>query len=177
MWQNAGKDSGKRNRGKAAGLLTDRKGFTLIEVMLATAMVSIFFTMAALIVPTWYRAYARSVQINYARQIADSLMGTIEGQIRFANKLEVIAPTEADSVERLTGVTGSSRFYIPMKESTNLIDGLVYDEDYFLNHDVRLSFELAADKSSCEVTVEIVEQNGETLLKRTRAVLLSGENP
>lgn len=159
--------------------LKNKKGFTLLEVVLATALVSILFTMAAFVIPTWYKAYAQTVRLNYARQIADSVIGTIEEQVRFANKIEVIEPSGEDPVQRLTGTNGSSRFHIPMEESTNLIDGLVYDEDYFMNHNIELSFALSTDKSYCMVSVAVTEEKGtgkQTVLTKTRAVVLSGEN-
>ena len=157
--------------------LRERRGFTLLEVILATAMVSIFFAMAAMIIPTWYKAYTKTTQLNHARQIADSVMGAVEGQVRFANQVEVLAPTESDPVQRLTGLSGSHRFQIPMQGSTGYIDGLVYDEDFFLNHELALSFSLSPDHSYCDVTVEILAEDGSRVLQKQRAVMLSGENP
>lgn len=159
--------------------LKSEKGFTLIEMVIATALVSIFFTMVAFIVPVWYKAYGRILNVNYARQIANSTIGGIEEQIRFANQIEVV--TEEDGVQRITGTIDGHQFYIPMKgtgtgeENPPLIDGLVYDEDFFMNNDMKLSFELSADKKYCTVTVEI-SRDGEKVLEKVRAVSLVGEN-
>lgn len=157
--------------------LLERSGFTLLEMVLATALVSIFFTMAAMLLPTWYRAYTQAVELNHARQISDSVLGSVEQQLRFANQVEV--ETDAAGVERISGKAGGSRFHIPMEDSTNLIDGLVYDEDFFMNHDIELSFSLGETKEYCTVKVTVTRKEGagtKQVLTRERAVSLSGEN-
>lgn len=157
--------------------ISNKKGFTLIEVVLVTALVSIMFAMVVAVIPTWYRAYNKTLRLNHARQMADSVIGTIEETTRFAN--DVTVEIDADSVQRLRGKNDEGSFAIPMEGSTNLIDGLVYDEKFYMNHDMELSFDLSADKSYCIVTVTITEDVGgttEQTLQKERAIMLSGEN-
>lgn len=157
--------------------ISNKKGFTLIEVVLVTALVSIMFAMVVAVIPTWYRAYNKTLRLNHARQMADSVIGTIEETTRFAN--DVTVEIDADSVQRLRGKNDEGSFAIPMEGSTNLIDGLVYDEKFYMNHDMELTFDLSADKSYCIVTVTITEDVGgttEQTLQKERAIMLSGEN-
>lgn len=157
--------------------ISNKKGFTLIEVVLVTALVSIMFAMVVAVIPTWYRAYNKTLRLNHARQMADSVIGTIEETTRFAN--DVTVEIDADSVQRLRGKNDEGSFAIPMEGSTNLIDGLVYDEKFYMNHDMELSFDLSADKSYCIVTVTITKDVGgttEQTLQKERAIMLSGEN-
>lgn len=157
--------------------ISSKKGFTLIEVVLVTALVSIMFATVVAVIPTWYRAYNKTLRLNHARQMADSVIGSIEENVRFAN--DVTVEIDADSVQRLRGKNDEGAFAIPMEGSTNLIDGLVYDEKFYMNHDMELSFDMSADKSYCIVTVTITEDVGgtkEQTLQKKRAVILSGEN-
>ncbi|MGN0142422.1 MAG: type II secretion system protein [Roseburia sp.] len=181
----------KQWRKRLAARLKDKRGFTLIEMVLVTAIIGIFFTMAAFIIPTWYRAYQDTLRLNYARQIADSVLGAVEEQIRFADELEIVTGAE-DNVKRITGKRDGGRFYAPMEGSgwqgdpmtsvtgsTPLIDGLVYDEDFFMDNSIRLDFELGVNPSDpkwCRVTVQVVSGDGtEVILTKERTVLLFGE--
>lgn len=148
-------------------------GFTLLEMVIVMALVSIFFTATASLVPFWYRAYEKTININYARQIANNAMGAVEQQIRFGNDLEVLQME--DSVERITGTGPNGRFYIPMKESTNLIEGLVYDKDFFKRNDITLSFSINPQQTHCTVNIKVWNR-GEKILEKSRAVPLAGEN-
>lgn len=148
-------------------------GFTLLEMILATALIGLFFTMAAMTVPVWYKVYAKSVNINYARQIAGSVMGAVEYQIRFANDIEL--EKGSDGVERLKGKYNMGKFSIPMEGTDNLIDGLVYDDDFFIHNDIKISFDLDDNKKVCTVTVEVLRDE-ETVLIKSRGVMLVGRN-
>lgn len=157
--------------------IREKDGFTMLEMVLATALVSIFFAMVAMLLPVWYKAYTQAIELNHARQVTDSVIGAIEEQIKFANQMEIV--TEEDGIERLTGKGESSRFHIPMEESSNLIDGLVYDEKFFMNHDIELSFSMDETKKFCRVKVTVTRGSGaekQPVLTRERAVTLSGEN-
>lgn len=168
-----------------------REGFTLIEMIIATALVGIIFTMVAAIVPTWYKAYHKTMELNHARQIADSIMGTIEETLRFANELDVPdnpyvpgnPPDWNDTNTCITGHNGSSKFRIPMEpldgESGEhfRIDGLVYDDNYLMGKKVELEFAEIFDatgKKACEVTVKLTEEDGTTVLTKKRTVGLYG---
>lgn len=157
--------------------IRSKSGFTLIEVVLVTALISVMFAMIVAVIPTWYRAYNKTLRLNHARQMADSVIGTIEQTTRFANDITI--DTDADAVQRLRGSNEDGTFAIPMEGSTNLVDGLVYDEKFYMNHDMELTFDLSADKSYCIVTVTFTEDMGgtkEQTLQKTRAIMLSGEN-
>ena len=62
-----------------------------------------------------------------------------------------------------------------MEGTTNQIEGLVYDEKFFMNNDIELKFDMGPDKKYCTVTVTITRDGSEVLTK-SRAVMLSGEN-
>lgn len=162
----------KLHRNRIRNKLIDKSGFTLLEMIIVIALLSVFFTMVSFIIPFWYKAYTKTVNQNYARQIASSAMGAIEEQIRFANQVQVI---QDGTTQRLTGKNAFGTFYIPMKDSTNLIDGLVYDEDFFMNNDITLSFTKSPGEDFCTVTVQVLRE-GEKVLSKTRTVMLSGEN-
>lgn len=163
--------------------ITCKKGFTLIEMIIATALVGMMFTMVAAIVPTWYKAYHTSMELNHARQIADSIMGTIEEKLRFANEVKI--PDGSSTSTYITGRSGSSSFQIPMEplegESGEhfRIDGLVYDEDYLMGNKVELQFTKvtdAAGQTAYKVTVKLTEEDGTPVLSKTRTVGLYGKN-
>lgn len=157
---------------KVRNKIKERSGFTLLEMILVVALISVLFTMVSFLIPFWYKAYIKTVNVNYARQISNSVMGAVEEQIRFANKVEII---DDASVQRLTGKGSFGVFYIPMKESTNLIDGLVYDEKFFISNDISLKFSLGPDNEYCTITVTVLHEE-EKVLEKTRTVMLSGEN-
>jgi hypothetical protein len=104
-------------------------------------------------------------------------------------------------VERITGKTAGVRFYTPMEGTgwvgdpltstvkdtktytqgmAPLIDGLVYDEDFFMDNSIRLKFKLepeGACPKRCEITVQVVSKDGtELILQKKRTVLLYGKN-
>jgi prepilin-type N-terminal cleavage/methylation domain-containing protein len=60
--------------------LRDERGFTLLEMVLVMALIGIFFTMVAFLVPVWYETYQNSMKLNYARQIADSVLGAVKNR-------------------------------------------------------------------------------------------------
>lgn len=153
---------------------SSRAGFTLIEMILATLLVSIFFTMTAFLVPAWYASYNKLVNLNYARQIAVSVMGTIEGRIIYANDLEVVTGT--DGVRRLKGNL-DGEFMIPMEGETNLIEGLVYDDQFYMKNDISLEFDLDNDNRTCKVTVTVFKRgnSSETVLEKSRTIALVGK--
>jgi prepilin-type N-terminal cleavage/methylation domain-containing protein len=181
----------------------NNKGFTLLEMVLVMAIIAVFFTMVAFLVPVWYKNYEDSMRLNYARQIADAVLGAVEEQIRFADDLTIVysAPDDDSYVERITGKAKGVRFYTPMEGTgwvgdaltstvkdtkkyadgmAPLIDGLVYDEDFFMENSIRLSFQLKPEgglPKRCEVTVQVVSEDGTKLvLQKKRTVLLFGKN-
>ena len=85
--------------------LKTTSGFTLLEMIITAALISVFFAMTAAVIPLWHKSYTKAINTNYARQIAGSVMGTIEQQIRFSNDVKIVdaAGTEADSGNRITG--------------------------------------------------------------------------
>ena len=169
--------------------LKSRRGFTMIEMIITTALVSIFFAAVALIVPSWYKAYTSMSELNHARQIADSVMEAVEWQIRFADTVEYVPVSADNPVEYLKGTSGGSSFCIPLWEDSNMptnniessvmIDGLAYDADYFMNHELRLSFSDPAGMDYCTVRVEILRTQGdtaETILTKERSIELTTKN-
>lgn len=162
-------------KNKIAEILKNKRGFTLLEMAVAAAVVTLFFTMAAFLMPVWYQAYIKSINLNYCRQISGSVMGAIEQQLRFAGDIAVIEAGPTESVQRITGKNGNIRFSIPMEGTTDKIDGLVYDSDFFMNNEMALSFELDSGGSYCTVIITI-NRDGKKVLEKTRAVLLTGNN-
>lgn len=162
-------------KNKIVEILKNKKGFTLLEMAVAAAVVTLFFTMVAALMPVWYQAYIKSINLNYCRQISGSVMGAVEQQLRFAGDIAIIEAGPSEPVQRITGKNGNIRFSIPMEGTTDKIDGLVYDSDFFMNNEMALSFELNAEGEYCTVTITI-SRDGKKVLGKTRAVLLAGNN-
>lgn len=176
---------GRKWKERVKQRLKSRRGFTLIEMIITTALVSIFFAAVAMIVPSWYKAYTSMSELNHARQIADNVMEAVEWQIRFADEVRY----EAAPVDHLEGRNGSGSFCIPMWEEGDMpvdgiensvmIDGLAYDADYFMNHELKLSFSDPAGTDYCTVTVEILRKQGdtvETIFTKERSIELTTKN-
>lgn len=180
---------GRKWKERISRRLKSRQGFTLIEMIITTALVSIFFAAVAMIVPSWYKAYDSMSELNHARQIADSVIEAVEWQIRFADELTYVPATGDGTVEYLEGKRGGTSFYVPMQqdgsmptnniEGSVMIDGLAYDADYFMNHELRLSFSNPEGMDYCTVTVEILRKQGdtvETVLTKERSIELTTKN-
>lgn len=152
-----------------------QKGFTLLEMILAVAIISIFFSTVALIVPSWYKSYESAININYARQIANSVVNIVEQQLLFADDVEIIEPNGANETQRITGKNKAGKFTIPIENTTNKIDGLVYDDKFFIRNDIEVSFEMDENKTYCSITVKVIRDT-ETVLIKERTVMLVGKN-
>lgn len=170
--------------------LKSSRGFTMLEMIITTALVSIIFAAVAMIVPSWYKAYITMSELNHARQIADSVMEAVEWQIRFADEVEYVPVSADDPIERLKVENGGNSItYIPLLNEGNMpadniespvrIDGLAYDADYFMNHELHLSFSDPAGMDYCTVKVEILRTQGdtvETILTKERSIELTTKN-
>lgn len=100
---NADKNKGtKKEYGKFKKILTDKKGVTLIELVVTFALISLFVVLASQAIASAMRVYSHIQGINMGRQVSDTLMDKITGQISGAqamvNKQEtsVIISTEAN---------------------------------------------------------------------------------
>lgn len=152
----------------------DQKGFTLIEMLTATALVAIFFTMAASVLPSWFQNYKNMITLSYARQIANTIVSAVEGQLLFASDVS-IKPGSGNLA--VTGKRGNTVVTIPetMEDGTQSIEGLVYDSRFYRGMDVKLTFEVNDSDRYCIVTVVVKDADGSTILEKTRAVRLSGK--
>lgn len=158
---------------KAASVLRDRKGFTLIEMVTATALVAIFFTMAASVLPSWVTSYRHMVELSYARQISGSVFNAIEDQILFADEVRE-SVTVAGAIE---GRNRNGSFVIPEKsaDGTLLIEGLVYDREFYRGMKMKLVCTVENGKY-CSVILTLLNEDGVKLVENTRIIKLAGKS-
>lgn len=92
----------KKEYGKLRKILTGRKGVTLIELVVTFALISLFVVLASQAIASAMSVYSHIQGLNMGRQVSDTLMDKITGQISGAqamvNKQEtsVIISTEAN---------------------------------------------------------------------------------
>lgn len=71
----------KMNRKKVRDAVSDRKGVTLIELIVTFALISLFVVLSCQVMASAMNLYHKIQGINYGRQVSDTLMDKIVGEI------------------------------------------------------------------------------------------------
>ena len=147
------------------------KGFTLIEMLIATALVALFFSMAVMVLPTWVQSYNEMITLSYARQIANGIIKAVESQVMFADNVAEVSG-ESGKIE---GRGPDGDFVIPETGSAGetLIAGLVYDKQFYREMKTNVSCSVTAGEY-CTVIVMVYDKNGNKILEKERSIKLVG---
>lgn len=152
-----------------------KKGFTLIEMVMATALVAIFFTMAAAVLPAWFHNYKTIINLSYARQISNSIVAAVESQMMFAEGVDLLNGTDNTTI---IGKKGATTIKIPERRpdgTIEKIEGLVYDDHFFRGLDVDMQF--TVDKGNyCNMVITVKDADGSKILEKTRSIKLAGKS-
>lgn len=69
------------SRKKVRNALTDRRGVTLLELIVTFALISLFVVLSCQVMASAMNLYHKIQGINYGRQVSDTLMDKIVGEI------------------------------------------------------------------------------------------------
>lgn len=142
-------------------------GFTLIEMVVAMAVSTILTLGIAAALPSFIKLHTRSIDVQYAGIICDSIGEALKNELAFAAKVEV-----RDGGSTLVYLGSYGEKTVDGNGAPPLIEGLAYDPRYYLNHQVALRFDLNGEV--CTVSIEVGNQNGEPLKNAERAIRLYG---
>lgn len=145
--------------------LRGRRGFTLLEAVLAVALTALVFTAVAALLPALGKSYFTILDTARAKQLANNVADGVEGQLSYVRTLTISEDgttavyTDADGAKTLPDADRSA----PGKP---VIPGLAYDDKAYMDDDTALSFTLEGDVCTVAVTVSRGER---TLCAMTRS--------
>lgn len=160
--------------------IRDHKGFTLVEMIIAVAMISIFFTVVVAVMSRTLNTYVTMKETTDAIKIADVVGNGTVKELEFAQKIEFGADGMEYSVNKgktmlplnntapVTGYTDSSIII----EGKPEIFGTVFDPEVYDNNSVKLQI-TRMNTRVLAVDIEVFSDNsGELLYKTRRTVYL-----
>ncbi len=96
-----------------------RKGFTLVEMVITMTLLAIFFTSATVVLGSFTRVYYKVQELNRALLIGDTILQSVEEQLKAASRIDeiytdaengqVILFTDSDGIYRLFDTRGGTR--------------------------------------------------------------------
>lgn|GEM_PF-4236356 len=144
-------------------LLHSKKGFTLLELVIAMTVSTVLMLGVAGIMPSLMRTHARSIDHLYARAIANSVEEALQNELSFATDISV-----TDGGARLTYTGDYGQKTIDGQADPPVIEGLAYDQKYYMGKTVTIAFSYAADVVTADVTVTGQQGN---LLEESRRLI------
>lgn len=174
--------------------LKESKGFTMLEMILTVALVAIFFTVVAMVLPSLIRSYNSIVSVNYANQIADNIITAVEEQLTYASDVTVDSSGKISygyPYKEYIEKGGNQGFVIKTQTKeiklgdsngdVPIIPGFVYDKKYYMDKKVEiiaktvpLNSDAEKTKHVCILTVNVSDNSDNLILEKTRNIRLYG---
>jgi prepilin-type N-terminal cleavage/methylation domain-containing protein len=131
--------------------MNNKKGFTLIELIIAIALMAMVSAFVAGFMTPMYKTYISQQTFNYVNNQCNTAVTSIVEQIKYADSLAIGKDSDANLDQSI-------------KQSTNVIDydgHTKFDENFFEKSNITLEFEKVADRTLL-VTVKATGENVST---------------
>lgn len=157
----------KRCKGKR------KRGFTLVELVIAIAVLSIFALGATGVMVPITNTYAQAVELSGSRMIAGNIIEMLRNELAFASDIQIIA----DDRIQFQGKDGPTEISLKqgyLYRATKTVDGAageaqqavtkevpLYDAGYYKGRTLGLSFsqgEADAPAQAIRITLEILRE-------------------
>ncbi|WP_288233796.1 MULTISPECIES: PulJ/GspJ family protein [Anaerotruncus] len=151
-------------------LLRKKRGFTLIEMIVAMTVSALLMAGIAALLPSFVKIHAHSIDLSYAKKISNSIEEALGNELSFASRVSVSAD---GAVLTYTGRHGEKT--VDGDTDPPVVEGLAYDPGYYMGQQVTLRFSL--DGEVCTVSIAVRDRTGGSLYSADRPIRLHGVQP
>lgn len=156
------------------GGIKNQKGFTLVEMIIAVAMISVFFTVVVAVMTRTLNTYLSIRQTTNAMKTADVLGSGMVKELEFAQDIEFKAEGMSYSVNK-----GSSRIPLNAAPVTSYtansvviegkpeIFGVVFDSGFYEENSVRLQI-TRPEQRILSIDIQIIQDGSNEVLYTTK---------
>ncbi len=157
-----------------------KKGFTLIEMIIAIAILSIFTLGTATVFGPVLRVYTAALELADARFIGLNVLDTVQNELVYLQPQEDVQISATGTEITFTGnygktaITASavgSEGYLAMSRGETDINYLqYYDSDYYVGNTVAITFTVDDTTQIYTTKVDVVGKDGNTVYSLTGAI-------
>lgn len=156
----------------------NQKGFTLVEMIIAVALISVFFTVVVTVMTRTLNSYVTMKQTTEAIKMADVIGSGMVKELEFAQNIEFTAEGMNYTVKKGSSVlpmngTATVASYTSdsiVIEGKPEIFGVVFDPGLYANNSVRLRITKAATQVLA-VEMEIIDDSSNELVYKTKRTI------
>ncbi len=139
--------------------IKNRKGFSLVEVIVSMLIVSIILTFATSFLFTGEKMFANSIKGNTGKMIGDNVLEFISERLTYATNIEVIKSADLSSAKYKNIIYMNPEktigFKTPISNKENL-----YSTDYYNGNTIKLIVIVLPD-NCMKVTVKVMDKGEE----------------
>ncbi len=139
--------------------IKNRKGFSLVEVIVSMLIVSIILTFATSFFFTGEKMFANSVKGNTSKMIGDNVLEFISEKLTYATNVEVLKNTNVSSAKYANVIYMNSEKTIAFKTSISNKENL-YSKDYYNGNTIKLIVAVLPD-NCIKVTIKVLDKDEE----------------
>lgn len=147
--------------------LKNKKGFTLMEMIIAMAVSTVLMLGIAFVLPSFVKMQAASIELSYAKLISDGIEEALENELAFSRDVSV-----SEDKETLTYTGAYGKKTINGSSNPVTIEGLSYDARYYMNKQVNIDFSLSEDGQLCSADITVSNESGKLLYQSVRTIRL-----
>lgn len=151
-----------------------KKGFTLVELIVAIAIFAIFSAGAAAILVPVLNIYGAAIELSDAQLVASDILGAVQNELAYAQpgkKPQISADgsfIEFDGKYPDTRITtssagGNKAGYLYIARNAEEEFQPYYDERYYRNDKVEVAFAVHAGSNALTVTVKVKDKEDEVI--------------
>lgn len=169
--------------GRIKRVLARRGGFTLIELIVTLALLTMISGGVAMLIEPSARIFMESTNLSRGKRIADNVANLIAGELGYATDL-VLGDESWGSDSGVTGAkTATYKSPIYGKMALNQTNGIVtmelveqsgqigYGEEYYMGNTARVGLEMQSPEL-LRLTVEVYDRSDARIARRERYVRL-----
>ena len=157
-----------------------KKGFTLVEMVIAIAVFAVFSAGTAAVLVPVLNVYSGAVQLSDAQLVAANILDAVQNELVYARPDREPEISEDGSLIEFNGVYPNTRItsapagetpgylYIARSAQANFVP--CYDERYYRSDTVEVFFAKAGESHALTVTVTVKDRNGRAVYTAKQSV-------
>ena len=139
--------------------IKNRKGFSLVEVIVSMLIVSIILTFATSFFFTGEKMFANSIKGNTSKMIGDNVLEFISEKLTYATNVEVLKDSNVSSAKYNNVFYMNSEKTIGFKTPISNKDNL-YSTDYYNGYTIKLIVTVMPE-NCLKVTIKVMDNDNE----------------